>query len=117
MLQRSQCRGMEVWESVKTTSPIPSDYEDVDVYGESIDLEGVGESSLAYETEHSKVSNYEAGKVPHYGNGYDPVVDEPYGNGGPEALEFQFVYGGDYEAARKLPRDETRCDFKKKAES
>ena len=108
---------MEVWESVKTTSPIPSDYEDVDVYGESIDLEGVGESSLAYETEHSKVSNYEAGKVPHYGNGYDPVVAEPYGNGGPEALEFQFVYGGDYEAARKLPRDETRCDFKKKAES
>ena len=52
---------MEVWESVKTTSPIPSDYEDVDVYGESIDLEGVGESSLAYETEHSKVSNFEAG--------------------------------------------------------
>ena len=43
MLQRSQCRGMEVWESVKTTSPIPSDYEDVDVYGESIDLEGVGD--------------------------------------------------------------------------
>ena len=104
--------GWKFGESVKT-----SGYEDVSVFGKSTDFKDVGESSLTYATEYNQVFGYEVGRVPHYETEYNLVTDEPYGKHVPETLEPKLIDGGDYEAARKLFRDETCRDFKKKVKS
>ena len=111
-----RAEGWKFGESVKTTSPI-SDYVDVDVFGKSTDLKDVEESPLAYATGYNKVSDYEVGRVPHYETEYNLVTDEPYVKQVPEAMVSKLIYGGDYEAARKLSRDETCCNFKKDVKS
>ena len=107
-----RAEGWKFGESVKI-----SDYVDVDVFGKSTDLKDVEESPLAYATGYNKVSDYEVGRVPHYETEYNLVTDEPYVKQVPEAMGSKLIYGGDYEAARKLSRDETCCNFKKDVKS
>ena len=104
--------GWKFGESVKT-----SGYEDVSAFGKGTDFKDVGESSLAYVTEYNQVFDYEVGRVPHYETEYNLVTDEPYGKHVPEMLEPKLVDGGDYEATRKLFRDETCRNLKKKVKS
>jgi hypothetical protein len=94
-----------------------SGYEDVSAFGKGTDFKDVGESSLAYVTEYNQVFDYEVGRVPHYETEYNLVTDEPYGKHVPEMLEPKLVDGGDYEATRKLFRDETCRNLKKKVKS
>ena len=104
--------GWKFGESVKT-----SGYEDVSAFGKGTGFKDVGESSLAYVTEYNQVFDYEVGRVPHYETEYNLVTDEPYGKHVPEMLEPKLVDGGDYEATRKLFRDETCRNLKKKVKS